>query len=153
HNATVHLYELDEPNLATYSPTKIGLIASAREMVEQLQRVDFDFQTEAVSDSPLPTDLVRVSGSTMNTVKDRILIEATSSGTSVLLLPLQYSHCLELRDLQQDERMPKPNLVRLNVMQAGLVFTGSAKVEIRFANGAFRNQFGRLEDYQDMKKM
>ncbi len=148
---TLYLHELADPNLATYSPTRIVVAPSAQETVERLQRADFDFTTEAVADSPLPENLVKATSSHLNTHKDRLIVEAGSPGTSVLLLPLQYSHCLELDVLSADG--PKPRLVRLNGMQTGLVFTGSIRAELRFANGPFRNSFGRIEDYRDMRKL
>ena len=150
---TLNLYELDNPNLATYSPTKITVASTAEETIARLQRDDFDFAAEAVADAPLPVYLVKATTSEMHVRRDRFVVQAASPGTSVLLLPLQYSHCLELKVLHPTTEGPAPKLIRLNLMQAGLVFTGSIRAEIRFANGPFRNQFGRIDDYLDFKRL
>jgi len=148
----LHLYELKNPNLATYSPSKMRIATSARDTIEALNHEEFDFTREAIADQPLPENLVPASSSEMRMCKDRMVVKAASSGTSVLLLPLQYSHCLELKTKVRAEGQ-EPRLVRLNLMQAGLVFSGSVHVDIRFANGPLRNPFGRLEDYWDLKRL
>jgi hypothetical protein len=152
-DVTLYLYELENANLATYSPTQVTVVSSAEETIARIQRDGFDFAAEAIADSPLPADLVQATESKMHVRRGRFVVQASSPGTSVLLLPLQYSHCLELKVVQAASDGPAPKLVRLNVMQAGLVFTGSIRAEIRFANGPFRNQFGRIEDYLDFKKL
>jgi hypothetical protein len=150
---TLHLYELKNANLATYSPTKAVVVSNAEETIERLMQADFDYTAAVVTDRPLPDNLVPASSSCLNAGKDRVTVSAVSPGTSVLLLPLQYSHCLELKVLEARGARVKPKLVRLNLLQAGLVFTGSVRAEIRFANGPFRNPFGRIEDYMDLKNL
>jgi len=48
---------------------------------------------------------------------------------------------------------PDARLVRLNLLQTGLVFSGSIQTRLRFASGPFRNPYGRLRDYLDMKAL
>jgi len=148
----LYLYELTDTNLCCYSPTRVRVASTAHEILAQLGQPDFEFRSEALATTPLPEPLVPASNVQMTMHKGYVQIEATSPGTSVLLLPLQYSHCLELEPLVQSEGS-KARLVRLNLLQAGLVFSGSLQARIRFASGPFRNSYGRLLDYFDMKSL
>ncbi len=146
-----HLYELGDPNLSCYSPTRLRVVSTAQESLAQLEQPGFDFHSEALVTVPLPGPLVPAKKVRLTMHKGHALIEATSPGTSLLLLPVQYSHCLELEPLQQAE--DEPRLVRVNLLQAGLLFSGSLQVRLRFANGPFRNPYGRILDYLDMKAL
>jgi hypothetical protein len=150
---TFYLSELDEPNLATYSPTKITVSDSAADILARLRRDDFDFRAEAVADRALPNNLVKAQTVRLTFEKDRLVVEGTSSGTSVLLLPLQFSHCLHLTELAPAAGSDRPQLLRLNLMQTGLLFSGSVRAAIRFAYGPFHSPYGRIWDYMDMKKL
>jgi hypothetical protein len=146
----LNLYELALPNLATYSPTRITVARSAKEILDRLQEPGFDFRTQAIADGDLPVTLVKAESSHMQIYKDKIVFKGRSAGTSVVLLPLQYSHCLDMKVHNCLGGVPKPKLVRLNLLQTGIIFTGPVEVELQFCNGPFRNPFGRLADYFDL---
>ncbi len=149
----LRLYELARPNLATYSPTKTSVAADAAALLARVQSPGFDFAEEAVSFDPLPPGLERAVASRLRFEKDRCVIEAASHGRSLILLPLQFSHCLELAVKSSSGSTEAPRLVRLNLMQAGLLFSGTTEVEVRLRSGPFHNPYGRLEDYWDMKNV
>jgi len=149
---TIYLYELSEPNLGSYSPTEIAVSSSARDTVELLQEASFDFRRQAIAARSLPANLVKASFARLTVEKDRWVMTASSTGTSVLLLPLQYSHCLGLRVCSSSSETP-PTLERLNLMQAGLLFSGSIQVEISFGYGPLCHPYGRIQDYLDMRQM
>lgn len=153
----IHVYELADPNLGNYSPTKLYIAPSAAETLSLVQQSGFDYRQDAVLERALFDDLrsvpelVPATWVRLRVHKDRYEIEADSEGTSLLLLPFQYSHCLDL-DIC-DSSSPKPRLVRLNLMQAGLLFHGRVRTNVTFAHGPFRNPFGRLNDYRDAKAL
>jgi hypothetical protein len=150
---SLYLYELDSPNLGTYSPTTIIVAATAREAMHHLGRDGFDFAKVAVAEASLPAPLLPASSARLRYDRDCLRVDASSAETSVLLLPLQYSHCLEMTVQEATGPGAGPSLVRLNVMQTGLVFSGTVRVKIRFASGPCRNPFGRLYDYLDMRRL
>ena len=97
----------------------------------------------------MPESLVHADQALCTMCKGYIHVQARSRGTSLLLLPLQYSHCLQLET--DDTSDSPPRLIRVNLMQAGLVFAKSFEGRLRFANGSFANPYGRIQDYFEMK--
>jgi hypothetical protein len=150
-NHTIHLYELPEPNLGTYSPTEVTVSVSARDTVERMQEPGFDFARQAIAAHALPANLVPASFAQLAVKRDRWLVRASSQATSLLLLPLQYSHCLSLRIRSATGQTP--TLERLNLMQAGLLFSGTIEAEISFGYGPLRRPYGRIQDYLDMRQL
>ncbi len=149
----LRLYELTRPNLATYSPTKVSVAADATALLARLEAPGFDYTEDAVAFDALPPGLEHAARSGLRFEKDRCVIEAESHGRSLLLLPLQFSHCLELAVRSPSVPAEAPRLVRLNLMQAGLLFSGATEVELRLRSGPFHNPYGRLQDYRDMKNV
>lgn len=155
---SLFLYELPGPNLGTFSPTTLHVAASAAEALARLARPGFSYETEAVAAEPLFTDgtepaLVPASAVELRMQRDRVEIDAASAGTSLLLLPLQYSRCLLCSPRPGAAHGAAPRLVRLNLMQAGLLFSASASVDIRFACGPFTHPYGRIADYLDARHL
>lgn len=151
---TLWLYELPRPNLASFSPTKVHVVPSASQTLERLRQDDFNYEAEAVVTQPLFEEraeqpLLPVTRSELRIHRDHFEIEAASEGTSLLLLPLQYSHCLQLTTTGP----ALAQLVRTNLMQAGLLFSHKVHVEIRFMHGPFTNPYGRLADYAEAKAL
>jgi hypothetical protein len=158
-SAALYLYELEAPNLATYAPTEVHIAPTAAQALDRLMQPGFSFETEAVVERALfhgqadPPALVRPSTVEFRVQRGCFEIEAFSAGTSLLLLPLQYSRCLQLRVRAITAGAAEPCLVRLNLMQAGLLFSGEARLEIHFAHDPFANPYGRLRDYFDSQAL
>ena len=60
-----------------------------------------------------------------------------------------HSHCLDLEVRSESD----VRLERVNLMQAGLLFSGRLELRLRFASGPFHNPWGRLRDYRDLKRL
>jgi hypothetical protein len=72
-------------------------------------------------------------------------VKATSSGRSLLVLPFEYSHCLRLKETGSTAR-----LIPVNLQQTGLLFDGSADVEIDYRFGPLANPTCRGADLARM---
>ena len=147
----LHLYEVDDVNIGNYSPTTVQVAATAQEVVAELGRVDFDFHSVALSADPVSEALVASQNVQLSVHKGYVHVKATSAGTSLLLLPMQYSHCLQLESVRTGNKDAR--LIRVNLMQAGLVFSDTFEGRIRFAYGPLNNPYGRLRDYFEMKSL
>jgi hypothetical protein len=79
-----------------------------------------------------------------------VVIEASSPGRSVVLLPIQYTRCWRVK-VRSNTSSEAPELIRMNVGQAGLLFSGTVKVELEFVHGPFANPWGRVRDYLDLR--
>ncbi|HLY75139.1 MAG TPA: hypothetical protein VKU80_13545, partial [Planctomycetota bacterium] len=136
----LQLYELAHPNLGDYSPTILSVEPRARRALERLQAADFAFENEAVVERAPGTELVKATQARLTVERDGWVVEAVSPGRSLLLLPLQFSHCLDLEVRSGSD----VRLERVNLMQAGVLFSGTLNARIRFASGPFHNAWGRL---------
>jgi hypothetical protein len=147
----LYLYELDNCNFGDYSPTQVRVFPTAGETLAELGREDFDFHSEVLTVEDVPETLARARHVELTVHKGYIHVKATSPGTSLLLLPVQFSHCLRLEPLESSGGHVR--LLRANLMQTGLVFSGTFEGRLRFSYGPFNNPYGRLRDYFDMKEL
>jgi len=147
----IRLFEIPHPNLGDYSPTRIVLVENAAEALMHCDSEAFDYRRDVLLHEPLGGRLVPAERSRVTLDRQGMRVRARSPGKSLLLLPLQFSHCLELRYLRGDSQTVR--LVRANVMQAALVFSGEIEVEICFRYGVFANPYGRLADYAEAKRL
>ena len=148
---TLYLHEVADPNLGTYSPTITHVVTSAKDAITLMTRSDVQFRREAIVHAPLPDSLVEARSEGLRVFRDALRVEATSAGTSLLVLPLEYSHCLVF-----DLRTPDPGrlrVVRVNVNQTGLVFERALSGDVRLRFGAFVNQGCRFQDLADAKAL
>jgi hypothetical protein len=121
------VYSVPDTNLAGYSVTHTRRAANAQEAVSLLADPSLDLRDVAVlttADGVPP--LVRVSDSRLLVERGGYRIEATSTGTSLLVLPIEYSHCLR-PEWSSMPGAPSPRLVRANLTMAAVLFTGEVK--------------------------
>jgi hypothetical protein len=146
-DSPVRVFELDGPNLGTYSPTGIIEVATAREVVERMRDPAFDGARSVIVTEPLAAGLVPATRAAMTVERGGIDVAAASPGQSVLVLPVQYSHCWRL------EGGPGTTLFRANLMQLGIRFTGEIKVRLRQVFGPLWHSHCRIEDARDMERL
>ena len=70
-------------------------------------------------DVPLVTGI----SSELRVFRDRLVVTAESAGTSLLVLPLEFSHCLDLRVTSG----APVRLLRANINQAALLLSGRSQ--------------------------
>src|SRR5262249_4853194 len=140
------LTELDAPNLGNYSPTEIQRADDFASGLRIMRRPDFDGQRTVVTDANLSGGLVSATGSSMTLTKTGFTVHASSDGQSVLVLPVQYSHCWTARN-------PDVQLFRANLMQLGIGFAGTLDTELVFHWGPLFASHCRLEDASDMDRL
>jgi hypothetical protein len=148
----LYVFEIERPNLGDYSPTEIRVVEDAHSAIEQMQQADFDFRRQAVAFEPLPDGLRPATVRSVSFSRRGVQIEAESAGRSLLMLPLPYSHCL---DLQAEPNAPQeaPRLVRINLSQTGLLFSGKLDATIRYGYGPFDHPYGMIADYLELKSL
>jgi hypothetical protein len=147
----LYLYELDAVNLGNYYPTNVIRVSSAREALAQMAGKDFDAAKAVVTDETLPADLVPATSSRVSVEKIGLRLTATSRGTSVLVLPFEFSHCLEIEPVERGTVPPR--LFRANLLQAGVLFTGRLEAILVFFTGPFRHAGCRVEDARDIARL
>ena len=128
--ATWYVYELPLTNTGNYSPTVVYKLAMAPEMLDKMESPEFDFRTDAVVTEDVSETLVPLKDMKLSFERNAARVQGTSDGTSLALLPLQYSHCLRLSD-------PNARLVRADLALVGVVFRVNLDAKITDDFGMF----------------
>src|SRR5262249_29518779 len=101
---------------------------SGADIMAALGAPDFDFTRRVVLSTPVEERLAPAYDMTLSFVRGGVHVAGSSGGTSLVILPLQYSHCLRARDA-------RVRLVRADLMMAGVIFSGDLDTDIVFDYG------------------
>jgi hypothetical protein len=140
-----NIYELPHPNVGNYSPTETVMAGSGAEIMRIFGKRTFDPTQQAVLSTPIAERLVPAREMRMSRIRGGLHVSGRSDGTSLVVLPQQFSNCLRARD----ERV---RLVRANLMMTGLIFSGDLDTDIVFDYGIFTPACRRA-DLADMKRL
>ncbi|MCH9051419.1 MAG: hypothetical protein IIA72_10095 [Proteobacteria bacterium] len=147
----LYLYELPDPNLGTYSPTRTFLARDAGEALARMAAETTDFRREAVVHVALPGDLVPATSSGMWVHRGYLEVRARSPGRSIVVLPVEFSRCLDFE--WRSPRTGDARVFRANLNQTGVLFSGVLEGTITFRYGPFHNRNCRLEDARDAERL
>jgi len=143
--AAWNIYELPHPNVGNYSPTEVVTAGSGAEIMTILGKPEFDATRQAVLSTLIAERLLPAREMRMSHTRSGLHVSGRSDGTSLVVLPQQFSNCLRARD----ERV---RLVRANLMMTGLIFSGDLDTDIVFDYGIFTPACRRA-DLADMKRL
>lgn len=149
----LYLYEVKNPNLASFSPTRPIKMKNAKEIFSLMNNSNFSFEKSVVLQEDLPNSLSLIKKSNMKFERNGVRIQAESDGWSLLLLPLQYSNCLNITSSVQEGLNYRPRLIRANIIQTAILFQGKIDVNIRSNFGVGRDTNCRRQDIIDMENM
>jgi hypothetical protein len=141
------LFELSGANLGNYSPTHLVEVSTAKEVVDHMREPAFDGARTVIVTEKLSGDFVPAREASMIVEHGGLSLRASSAGKSLLVLPVQYSRCWQLRNA------PNATLFRANLMQLGIRFSGELKAELRQVFGPLWHSYCRLEDAHDMERL
>lgn len=149
----VRLYEFRNPNLGSYSPTKVTLINTVKATIDRLRDPAFDPEAEVILQTAEGlSSFVRTTKSLMYIEKGRIRVIASSEGNSALLLPIQFSHCLNGTSHLASNSVAKARLMRANLVETALIFDRQVDISVSFDFGPGQAHC-RLVDAEDYKRM
>jgi hypothetical protein len=144
----VRLYEIRNANLGDYSPTQIVRADTAAAAITTMSDPGFDGrETLVTDDASIGNDLVRATGAAMTVRLGGVALRASSTGQSVLVLPVQFSHCWRIVSGSE------ATLFRANLLQLGVRFTGELRLELRQVFGPFWQSSCRLADVADVQRL
>jgi hypothetical protein len=146
------LIELAEPNLATYSPTSIETRRDLTSALDFVVDDRVDLTKRAVTASPVVDVLVPVQSSTLAMANEDLHIVAKSAGRSLVVVPVEFSHCVALHELRLGTRTGTA-LLRVDGVLTGIVFEHELDAVLSFRIGPLHNPLCRWQDYQDLRAM
>lgn len=120
------VYEYPHPNTGGFSPTEPIVLADAAATLNQLFEPDFDFRRSVVLTDAIDLPLAPASDVSMSFVRDGIRLQGHSEGRSLVLLPVQFSHCLTLDDSRAGQ------VLRANLLQTAVVFDRAIDAQLKF---------------------
>ncbi|HXM81129.1 MAG TPA: hypothetical protein VN929_04285 [Burkholderiales bacterium] len=146
-HANLRLVELADVNLGNYSPTEIERVPDFRSGLAALHDPNFDGRRKVLTDAEFSEPFVPAQLERLVYQKDGFDLRAGSTGLSMLVLPIQYSHCWSV------EGEGAPGLFRANLMQLGVRFRDKLSAKLVFRFGPILAGACRVEDLRDMTRL
>jgi hypothetical protein len=143
----VRLFELSNPNLGTYSPTRFIKATTAAQAVQQIRENKHRLDQVAVVSDDIPSTTGTARDVAMIVERDGLRVRATSDGTAHILLPVQFSHCLVVVN------GAAARLARANLFQTLLSFDRAVDARLEFRFGLFADNTCRIRDGLDNKAL
>ena len=147
HSGMLRLLELANPNLGNYSPVQVTHAATFADALKVMHQPDFDGSRRIITDAPIEQPLTPAIQVQLVYTHEGLRLTAQSAGHSVLVLPVQYSHCWTAVGSGQ------PQLFRADAMQLGVSFTGRLDARLIFRLGPILAGSCRVDDVQDMDRL
>lgn len=143
----LYVYAISGANLAGYAVTNIRHAVTGRDVIELLADPSVDVRTTAVltTSDELPP-LTTVSRSELTMQRGSYRVEAHSAGTSLLVLPIEYSHCFQAMLMTSSETPVR--VVRVNLTMLGILFHNEVHGALRLRYGPLSSRC-RIEDWRD----
>jgi hypothetical protein len=148
-DGSLFLYEINDVNVGNYSPTRVRTLATARELIEELGNPDFDPRQEILTNVQkwMPARLTPARKARLHFEGADLRLTAESDGQSLLLIPLEFSHCLEATP----NGLGKPTLFRANIAETGVLFSQALDIKLSIRAGPFLNPACRLRDFLESR--
>jgi hypothetical protein len=142
------LTQLDGSNRGDYSPPDIRHVDDFASGLAIMHRPDFDGRAILVTDAAAGAwgPLVPAADATLVLTTTGFDISASSSGESVLVLPVQYSHCWS-------SPTSGVELFRADLMQLGVRFRNKLDAKLVFRFGPLFAGRCRVDDAADMDRL
>jgi hypothetical protein len=147
------LFELPHVNLATYSPTSVEVRGSLASTLDFVADDGVDLAKSAVVREEIGGLLVPAQSSSLTMSGGDLHVAAQSAGRSLLIVPLEFSHCIEVDDRHAGPGGTAPTLVRVDGLLTGVLFERDLDAVLAFRTGPLRNPTCRWQDYQDVRAM
>ena len=111
---------------------------------------DFSASTDVVLMRDLDAKLVPVNKSRLTIINGDLLVEAESNGVSLIILPLEFSSCLNFSQNSDSSNFLGAQLA--DGLLTAVVFDKNLDLNIKFRSGLFGNSGCRLEDLKNFRE-
>jgi hypothetical protein len=150
---TVYVYEIAGANTGALSPTRTVLSGNATETIALMTSPTFAFNETAVVHEANLTGLTPAEAGAINFKKGGVRIRGRSHGPALLVLPIQFSNSLEIISTRTNSKRVPIKILRVNLLETGILFDGEIDIKIAHVFGPFRGVKGRLRDVEDCKRL
>ena len=120
----------------------------ATDIIARMANPSFDSSHEIIADIDNDVNgLVPARSARLSFLGSSLRLQAESDGRSILLVPLEFSHCLEASSVKN----MKPILFRANLLETGVLFSGTLDTTLSIRTGPFLDPACRLWDTFDAR--
>jgi hypothetical protein len=145
--ATINLYEIKDANLGQFSPTQVTWASDYSTAVRALRgTADLGHRVLLLGTPERRPELVPAAASRLVALRDGYQVTASATGSAMLVLPVQFSHCWQMAT--GTDAQP-PRLFRANVVQTGVLFKDKLDIRLRFDFEPWRTSC-RFRDGDDL---
>ena len=138
------IVELKDPNIGNYSPTNITVVANLETVYKEIKLLDLKQNLILFSDPKINLEPARASKVTV--VDGDIRVVASSGGDSVLVLPFEFSSCINFEENSENSNFIRAELA--NGLLTAVFFSKTLDLTISYRLGLFENQDCRLKDLE-----
>ena len=125
-------------------------LTTASDILARLADPNFDATREIIADIPGNSDgLLPARSARLSFLGATLRLQAESDGRSMLLLPLEFSHCLLASTVEGET----PLLFRANLVESGVLFSGRLDTTLSLRTGPFLDPVCRLWDLLDARAL
>ena len=140
----LRIFRIDDVNLGQYSPIRPRYVRTAADAIAAIKAVDFDPKLDVVVESQVGADLAPATSSGVTVDRGpALIVRATSPSRSLLVLPFEFSHCLEMKVMEGQAQ-----LLPVNLQQTGLLFDDKVEAENHLSVRPFSDSRCRGEDHR-----
>ncbi len=150
---TLRLYDIPRANINGIAAKRVELVTSINAAVAVMKQDGFELETAVIVTKAgehleeRVNNLVPVIDSQIRVEQGAYHVTAQSKGRSLLILPIELSHCTDMKVLAGDA----PELMKVDVALTGVFFDKKLDISLVQQTGAFHNPRCRLKDYQQFK--
>jgi len=147
-----YVYEVVGSTVAPLTPVREKVLTTLREVLDELSRPTFDPQVEVLTWTSLG-NLVVPETVKVKMTDNEIRVTGFSKSKSVVVVPVEYSDCQEIRlhhKLGQDEYA---DVNPVNGFFTGVVFSGKIDISIRYVHTPFQNIMCRFRDVRNYQRL
>lgn len=151
HIEPLYLYELSNVNIAGISAKHVTEEASIAASENRLANNDFDLSTAVViNGTNLPNiNLTPAVKSALRVIKNGFHLTADSNGKTLLILPLEFSHCIKVTPLSGHT----PEIIRVDGILLGVLFDHHINSILQYQISPFDNAGCKLKNYLEFKRL
>lgn len=150
----LYLYEVPDVNLGGYSPTEVTKVTTFKQALEAISSPAFDARRTAIvfdGDGDLKRSLVPAANVQIRIDAEALIVTASSSGSSMLVLPFEFSRCLRVSSNSRD--VPVPAIMRADGPLTGLLFSNQLNARIEYFTGPLSRPGCRIQDASEFSRL
>lgn len=141
---TLSLFEHADPNIGNFSPISVSVSSSLMKTFQIMKQANFQPNIDVVVQENYSFELVPMTTSKLLVNDDSLRITAVSNGTSMVIVPLEFSSCLNLVELSSTSKMLDYRIV--DGLLLGITFEKNLDIAISLEFGLLQNSDCRLKD-------